>query len=39
MARTPEAIPSDMQSAAEEAHMELVEAAAEGDDSLLEKLS
>lgn len=32
-----EAIPTDLQSAAEEAHMELVEAAAEGDDSLLEK--
>jgi len=32
-----EAIPADLQSAAEEAHMELVEAAAEGDDSLLEK--
>ena len=32
-----EAIPTDLQSAAEEAHMELVEAAAEGDDALLEK--
>ena len=35
--KTPEVIPADLQSAAEEAHMELVEAAAEGDDSLLEK--
>lgn len=35
--KNPEAIPSELQSAAEEAHMALVEAAAEGDDSLLEK--
>ncbi|KUK46961.1 MAG: Putative elongation factor G [Anaerolinea thermophila] len=35
--KTPEAIPAEFQSAAEEGHMELVEAAAEGDDSLLEK--
>lgn len=35
--KSPEAIPADLQSAAEEAHMALVEAAAEGDDSLLEK--
>ncbi len=35
--KSPEAIPSDLQSAADEAHMALVEAAAEGDDSLLEK--
>jgi len=30
-------IPADLKDAAEEAHMKLVEAAAEGDDSLLEK--
>lgn len=35
--KTAEAIPADYQAAAEEAHMKLVEAAAEGDDSLLEK--
>lgn len=35
--KTPEDIPAELQSAAEEAHMTLVEAAAEGDDSLLEK--
>ncbi|MGV8026929.1 MAG: elongation factor G [Anaerolineaceae bacterium] len=35
--KNPEAIPSDLQSTANEAHMALVEAAAEGDDSLLEK--
>ncbi len=35
--KTPEAIPSDFQSAAEEGHLELVEAAAEGNDALLEK--
>lgn len=35
--KNPEAIPPEMQSAAEEAHMALVEAAAEGDDTLLEK--
>ncbi len=35
--KSPEAIPSDLQNAADEAHMALVEAAAEGDDSLLEK--
>ncbi|NMC30095.1 MAG: elongation factor G [Pelolinea sp.] len=35
--KTAEDIPADLQSAAEEAHLILVEAAAEGDDSLLEK--
>lgn len=35
--KTPEDIPAELKSAAEEAHMALVEAAAEGDDSLLEK--
>jgi len=35
--KNPEAIPPEMQSTAEEAHMALVEAAAEGDDTLLEK--
>lgn len=35
--KTAEDIPADLQNAAEEAHLILVEAAAEGDDSLLEK--
>lgn len=35
--KTAEEIPADMKDAAETAHMELVEAAAEGDDTLLEK--
>ena len=35
--KTAEDIPADLQDAAEEAHMKLVEAAAEGDDTLLEK--
>ncbi len=35
--RTPEEIPADMKAAAEEARMKLVEAAAEGEDALLEK--
>ena len=35
--KNPEDIPADLKSAAEEAHTALVEAAAEGDDSLLEK--
>ncbi len=33
----PQSIPDDLAAAAEEAHLELVEAAAEGDDELLEK--
>jgi elongation factor G len=35
--RTPEEIPADLKAAAEEARMKLVEAAAEGEDALLEK--
>ncbi|MGA9397770.1 MAG: GTP-binding protein, partial [Anaerolineaceae bacterium] len=35
--KTTEAIPADLQKAAEEAHRNLVEAAAEGDDALMEK--
>ena len=35
--KTPEEIPAEMKDAAESAHMELVEAAAEGNDTLLEK--
>jgi len=35
--KTPEEIPADMKAAAEEARMKLVEAAAEGEDALLEK--
>ena len=35
--KTGEDIPAELKSAAEEAHMQLVEAAAEGDDALLEK--
>ncbi len=35
--KTPEEIPTDMKAAAEEARMKLVEAAAEGEDALLEK--
>jgi elongation factor G len=35
--KTPEDIPADMADAAEEARMELIEAAAEGDDALMEK--
>jgi len=35
--KTAEAIPADLQAAADEAHMKLVEAAAEGEDALLEK--
>ena len=35
--KTGEDIPEELKAAAEEAHMELVEAAAEGDDALLEK--